>query len=261
MEQDGRFEARLRALDLGLFDAIASQTSALDRRCLLAMQVVCRERFGEYAYLEIGSHLGGSLQTHLLDPRCRKLYSIDSRSAVQPDDRGKLDYYPGNATERMLGLLETLAGGERLARLSCFESEASRVDRRSIDPAPHLCFIDGEHTRKAALEDFEFCRGVAREDALICFHDAWIVSPAVREAKRRLRRSGIPFEGAPLQGSHYVLALGERPLLELQPLADQRRGELMFHLRAALRRRHHRWVMQPLRRRKVMKQRRRVVDA
>jgi hypothetical protein len=100
--ENARFEERLRALDLHLFDAIPSQTSRRDRRCLLAMQVVCRERFGEYAYLEIGSHLGGSLQTHVLDPRCRRLYSIDSRPNVQPDDRGKLDLYPGNATERMV---------------------------------------------------------------------------------------------------------------------------------------------------------------
>ena len=62
------FDARVAALDLSLFDAIPSQSSAWDRRSLLACQAAIRQRIGRYVYLEIGSHLGGSLQTHVLDP-------------------------------------------------------------------------------------------------------------------------------------------------------------------------------------------------
>jgi hypothetical protein len=149
-------------------------------------------------------------------------------------------------------LLEKVAG-QQLARLTCFDAQSSAVDRGAIETAPHLCFIDGEHTAGAALADFELCHGVAHEQGLICFHDAWIVAPAIRRVKRRLRKRGALFVGTPLLGSLYVIALGGSTLLEAAPLAEMRRGELMFHLRAGLRRRHHRWVMQPLRRRNLMR--------
>jgi hypothetical protein len=60
---------RIEDLDVGLFDAIPSQTSADTRRSLLAVHRATARRHGEIAYLEIGSHLGGSLQPYLLDPR------------------------------------------------------------------------------------------------------------------------------------------------------------------------------------------------
>ena len=53
------------ALDLRVFDRVPSQTTADDRRSLLAVQRAVARHFGEYCYLEIGSHLGGSIQTHL----------------------------------------------------------------------------------------------------------------------------------------------------------------------------------------------------
>src|SRR5687768_4646160 len=110
------FDARLAAADLTLFAAIPSQSSAADRRSWLAVQRAVRRSPGGYAYLEIGSHLGGSLQPHLLDPLCRRIYSIDKRPAVQADDRGGTYHYAGNSTDRMLANLRRVdpAGLDKL---------------------------------------------------------------------------------------------------------------------------------------------------
>jgi hypothetical protein len=78
---------RIEELSVDLFDGIPSQTSLADRRSLLAVQRATARRHPEYAYLEIGSHLGGSIQPYLLDPRCSAISSIDPRPSEQPDDR------------------------------------------------------------------------------------------------------------------------------------------------------------------------------
>lgn len=79
---------RVDALDISLFESIGSQTSPGDRRSLLALHRACRETYGAFAYLEIGSHLGGSLQALIADPCCTAITSIDPRPASQPDARG-----------------------------------------------------------------------------------------------------------------------------------------------------------------------------
>ena len=56
-------EDRIQSLDVSLFDSILSETSPEDKHSLLLVQKCLRHR-GEYVYLEIGSHLGGSIQTH-----------------------------------------------------------------------------------------------------------------------------------------------------------------------------------------------------
>ena len=83
------FEDRLAGLDISLFSQIPSQTTDADKRSLLAAQVTTRDSPDGYVYLEIGSHLGGSIQPHLLDPKCNKIYSIDKRPSVQPNERGR----------------------------------------------------------------------------------------------------------------------------------------------------------------------------
>src|SRR4051812_12044666 len=92
-----QFEDRIAELDLSLFDVIPSQSTSDDKGSLLALQLAVRDAVGEYTYLEIGSYLGGSIQPHLLDPECRKIYSIDKRPRSQPDERG-IDYiYENNS--------------------------------------------------------------------------------------------------------------------------------------------------------------------
>jgi hypothetical protein len=100
-----QFEEKLNRLDLALFEKISSQTTEDDKRSLLAIQNATREIYPNYNYLEIGSHLGGSIQPHLVDEKCAKIYSIDKRPLVQPDERGVNYGYPENSTQRMLDLL------------------------------------------------------------------------------------------------------------------------------------------------------------
>ncbi len=85
---DGDIAVRIESLDVSLFDAVPSQSTIGDRQAWLAVQRSLRQQ-SEYVYLEIGSHLGGSIQQHLVDPRCRKIVSIDRRPLSQPDDRGQ----------------------------------------------------------------------------------------------------------------------------------------------------------------------------
>jgi len=96
------FENAIAGLDISLFSAIESQSTDDDKRSLLACQLAVRELRDPYIYLEIGSYIGGSIQPYLLDPRCKRIYSIDKRPAKQPDERG-IDYiYENNSTARMM---------------------------------------------------------------------------------------------------------------------------------------------------------------
>jgi hypothetical protein len=89
---------RILSLDVTLFDAVPSQTYLEDRVSLLLLQR-CIRRSGGHVYLEIGSHLGGTLQTHLSDTRCELIYSIDKRPLVQADEYSGASHYPENSTE------------------------------------------------------------------------------------------------------------------------------------------------------------------
>ncbi|MFL6258767.1 MAG: class I SAM-dependent methyltransferase [Thermoanaerobaculia bacterium] len=201
------FERRLRELDPSLFAAIDSQSNDGDRRSWLALQRLARGRDGSYVYLEIGSHLGGSIQPHLLDPCCRRIYSIDNRPVVPPDDRGQEFRYDGNSTERMLSNLRAL-DADQVSKIVCFESDARDVDPSRLPDRPDLCFIDGEHTRGAVLSDFELCFRVCSPRAVLCFHDDWIIYPALAGILRTLRERGTPFTAIKLQGSTFAILLG-----------------------------------------------------
>ena len=180
-------EARIQALDVALLNHIESQTSMGDKRSLLALHGACRDVFGSFAYLEIGSHLGGSLQSFIADPRCDAIVSIDPRPVVVPDERWEAGCeYPDNSTERMLRLLKRVPDAD-LAKLGTIESTTDQIDTAEISAAPRLCFIDGEHTVPATLRDADFCRSVLRSPGVIAFHDSSIVAPAIG---RFLRRSG-----------------------------------------------------------------------
>ncbi len=65
--------------DVSIFQ-VPSQSSVGDRRSLLDIQNIVRTFDDRYTYLEVGSHLGGTLVPHLLDPKCRAVLSICSSS-------------------------------------------------------------------------------------------------------------------------------------------------------------------------------------
>ncbi len=174
------YEHRLQSLDLDLFSDVPSETSLRDRRSLLSLYNACRESFSRFAYLEIGSHLGGTLQVLLRDERCNRIISVDSRPESQPDNRGRRFAYPGNTSQRMLDHLQAVPDA-RLEKISCIEASTQELSLEEFRGTASLCFIDGEHTNEAVLRDARFCAAVVNGDGAIVFHDRRIVRSAIAE--------------------------------------------------------------------------------
>jgi hypothetical protein len=210
MNPEDLFAARLAAADLSLFNSVPSQSTKGDRLSWLALQAAVRRGEGGYVYLEIGSHLGGSIQQHIVDPRCRRVFSIDKRPLIQPDDNRGACHYEGNSTARMMEYLRALAP-DTAARVVTFDAETRGLDPAVIADAPNFCFIDGEHTQAAVLTDFAFCRRVSKPDAAIGFHDDFIVWPAIREIVLRLQAEGVAFVARKMDGGTFVILLGDGP--------------------------------------------------
>ena len=214
------FETELGELDVGLLGTVPSQTTEFDRRSLLALHLACREVLGRFAWLEIGSHLGGSLQALVRDPACRRIDSIDPRPPAQDDERGERYDYPGNSTARMLELLRALPGAD-LDKLHAHDAAAPDLDPEALPP-PAVCFIDGEHTDRSAAADAAFCRRVLRDEGLIVFHDTGIVYRAVRRFVDAVRGEGLPVELAYLPDSLFCVELGAPRLLDHPAVVRQR---------------------------------------
>lgn len=216
--QPGGFEARLARLDLSLFDAIPSQTSPNDRRSLLALQAAVRERCPLYAYLEIGSHLGGTIQPFLFDDRCERVFSIDSRPRSQPDERGPSFSYPENSTRRMLELLRAVSpsGVEKVLGR---EAVARDVDPASVRPRPAICFVDGEHTDRAVREDAAFCLAAMEGEGVVAFHDAPVVYNGLHGFLEDLARAGTAFVAYNLPDTVLVVEIGDVPLHRSEAVA------------------------------------------
>jgi hypothetical protein len=209
------FEEALSSLDTRLFGHVRSQTGEEDRLSMLALHNACRRIYGEFSYLEIGSHLGGSLQVLIADDRCVRVVSIDSRPARQPDERGPVFEYPENSTQRMLAQLESVPGAD-LAKLQTIEATTAEISPGDLPARPQLCFIDGEHTVEAALRDARFCRAATREEGAIVFHDRRVVRGAIERFLEEL--DVVPHDGYPLLGSVYVVELGE---VRLRPIGQE----------------------------------------
>lgn len=212
-------DQRIEALDPALFEGVPSQTLPADRLSLLRVQREIRSR-GDYVYLEIGSHLGGSLQPHYADPRCRRIYSIDKRPAAQPDDRGSVYRYEGNSTQVMLDALRRAYPAVDPGKLVTFDRDAAEVNPEAITEKPDLCFIDGQHTNTAVLSDFRFCEQAATADAPILFHDADVTVGALREIRERLRKEQRPFASLKLGGSVYGFFRGAQAARWRETLHD-----------------------------------------
>ncbi|HEY8082575.1 MAG TPA: class I SAM-dependent methyltransferase [Solirubrobacterales bacterium] len=219
-------EDRFAALDTRLFEFVPSSTTDDDRRSLLALHDSIAAR-GEFSYLEIGSHLGGSLQPALVDPRCVRVVSIDPRPQAQPDDRPHLGEvaYTGNSTARMLENLRGVPGAD-LSKLETVEESTENLEPDAFAP-PDFCFIDGEHTNQAALRDARFCRAVMRGVGVIAFHDSYAVEEGVLTF---LRETPRPHRAYSLRSSVLVVELG----VERSPLDNPRvRGQL-YRVRRSL---------------------------
>lgn len=213
---DQSFEARLESLDPGLFERVPTETGESDRVSLLALHNACREAYGTFRYLEIGSHLGGSLQVLIADDRCTTITSIDSRPPSMPDARGWNLAYPGNSSERMLAYLRTVPGAD-LAKLRTVESSTEDLAVPRYRGSAHLCFIDGEHTHDAALRDARFCRAVVEDEGAIAFHDRQLVRGAIEEFIGDLDPGS--FTAYPLPRKVFVIELGPARLAQTEWVA------------------------------------------
>lgn len=203
--------SRISHLDTTLFETIPTQVYAPDKKSLLGVQRAVR-RLKQYSYLEIGSYLGGTLQTHLKDPRCKRIYSIDTRVSVQKDQTGVSQTFFNNTTKNMLANLRQVSLS--LSKIRCFESDASEINRKKITQHPDICYIDGNHNYDAVLSDFSFCREVSRDSGVIIFHDSPLVFRGIQMAKRTLDKEGQVYRSYALPLLLYVIELGEATLLD-----------------------------------------------
>ncbi|MFZ1574942.1 MAG: class I SAM-dependent methyltransferase [Chromatiaceae bacterium] len=201
-------DERIQSLDLSLFSGIESATSGDDRRSLLLVQESVRSH-QPYVYLEIGSHMGGTIQPHFADRKCRHIYSIDKRPTFQPDERGRLFFYNHNSTQKMLSNLVRSFPDVTLEKITTFDNDASELEMAAIAWPPQLCFIDGEHTNRAVVADFEFCFRVCDPDAVIALHDSCYIFEGINKIKDDLTRKAIRFQGLKLGGSIYVILLNQ----------------------------------------------------
>jgi Methyltransferase domain len=167
-------------LDESLFSFIEPQVIDWDQRALLALHTATAEKLGHFAYLEVGSYLGSSLQVVMRDPRCSHVISLDPRPEFSPDNRGAAWVYDGNTKRQMLELLADLPDVD-MSKLSTFDAGTDAVTTSALPVRPDLAFVDGEHTDEAALRDARFCAEALQAGGVIAFHDYTIVGEAIRQ--------------------------------------------------------------------------------
>lgn len=203
------FENAIANLDLSLFEKIESQSTDADKSSLLACQLALRELRPKYNYLEIGSYIGGSIQPYLLDERCERIFSIDKRPHSQPDERG-IDYvYQDNSTARMLDNLAKVASTDKITTI---DGSSGDIDLSLIDSPIDLGFVDGEHTDRAVVSDFEFCLKTLTDSGAIVFHDAQITYNGIAECLELLKTRNVDFKAYALPNIVFVVEIGDLPL-------------------------------------------------
>lgn len=207
---------RVAMRDITLFQHIEIQTSAADRITFLALHDAVAKALHEFSYLEIGSHLGGTLQVFIADPRCIGAVSIDPRPERQPDDRGQVFEYPGNSTHRMLALLAQVPHAD-LSKLPTIERSTEDISPQELS-RPDVAFIDGEHTYGAALRDARSCRGVMGDSGLVVFHDSWLIGTAIAAFAAEC----TPADAYPAYDGMYLVELGGQSHILSDPLVAER---------------------------------------
>jgi hypothetical protein len=179
----------LTQLDTNVFK-IESQSSQADKVSFLRLQATVSEIFSQYVYLEIGSHMGGTLLPYLLDPNCQKAISIDLRPLSQQDERGRRFHYAANGEAQMLARLKEAAGDLALKKVSTFNRDIKDVDPEAL-PTVHIALVDGEHTNAACFSDADCLLNAMNSDSILVFHDANLVIDAILNFERMLSRVKI----------------------------------------------------------------------
>jgi hypothetical protein len=215
---ESSFEQKIDELDTGLFNSILSQTTSNDQKSLLLLQKLIRKRHPFYIYLEIGSYLGGSLQPHLLDPRCEKIVSIDIHFPFLKDPYDSKEFYPGNSVETMFKNLEKLNSQARDKVKTC-EATSYYLSKKDIGMAPHLMLIDGDVSDQSVLMDWSLCKSLNPE-ATVVFHNFHIIYNALDQICRDLETSSTAFLAFNLPDDLFVIDLSSPSLCEQQEMKD-----------------------------------------
>jgi hypothetical protein len=111
--------------------------------------------------------------------------------------------YDDNSTQRMLALLARVPHGN-LRKLQTIEASTENIAAGGLARAD-LSFIDGEHTRRAALRDARFCRAVMQGAGVVVFHDRHVIEPAVQDFLAETPGMLVAY---PLRTSLLVVELG-----------------------------------------------------
>jgi Methyltransferase domain len=210
---------RVERQDVSLFDQIPALLAVDDRRSLLALHDACAKVHGTFSYLEIGSHLGGSLQALVRDPACNAIASIDARPDWQPDQGGVDIAYPGNSSARMLDLLDHLPEAS-VGKIRTFDASTTQLSPVDLGLTPNLCFIDGEHTDEAALRDARFCRAAVRGCGCIAFHDAAIVYRGIAQFLQELDAEAVAYSAYLLPATVFVIEFPQAELRDVESVTS-----------------------------------------
>jgi len=198
----------IERLDIDVYLRICTLQSDNDKKSLLAIQKAVREIKGAFAYLEIGSYMGGTLQPFLLDDLCTRVYSIDSWPDYLRDEVSVSRKDPRVSLEGMMSQL-TLNYENQLHKLVTLVGTSITIEQDQIAERPTLLFIDGEHTNRACFDDFKFCALVAESNSVIVFHDSDIVFGALAECHTWLKTRGANFHAYNLPDTIGVIEIGE----------------------------------------------------
>ncbi len=207
MDQAERLE-RITAGDISVFE-VASQTTRKDKASLLAMQNFLRAEVGEYTYIEVGSHLGGSLVPHLADPACTEIASIDPRPTEIQDERGRMVKIEGNSTQRMIDGLADILPLPCLSKLKTYDCDAGELGSYNPTGNYTLGLIDGEHTNVAVFRDFLNIRPFMAKDSIVMFHDSNLVFDAMQNVETMLTKEGTKYESFFIPGILFAIAFGK----------------------------------------------------
>ncbi|MER8752069.1 class I SAM-dependent methyltransferase [Mesorhizobium sp. M1050] len=218
----------IETLDIAIFQ-VKTESTLCDRTSFLRVQNFARSVLGHYVYLEVGSHIGGSLFPHLLDPACEAAISVDPRPATQPDERAQVFHYPENSAARMIAVLSDWVPPTEMAKLITVDLDVSDVRPEVIEPRATLALIDGEHTNTACFSDFVGVLPLMKSECIISFHDANLIADAIVNAERFLDHLGITHETVFLPDTVAVMGLGKLASAvqnQLQPHALDRQSYL-----------------------------------
>ena len=214
------FEDRINSCDISIFQ-VESQSTDKDKASFLKIQKFIRQSYDNFCYLEVGSHLGGSILPYLLDNKCSSIISVDPRPHTFHDERGIL-IYNDNSTQRMIETLALAGGQVSLAKLKTIESDISSVRQGQIGSNLRVSLIDAEHTNEAVFRDFVAVYNMTEMDSLIALHDSALLIDGCRNIETFLRYLNVHHKVFYLPDNVFLVAFGslaERAAEIFDPIA------------------------------------------